>query len=145
MCTVPAHSPSLSSTSQTFRGVASCRSCTSSRSDSLLRCCTTTIGMENSSGSPPSSFIIADRPPHEVPIATIEYGTLSNLPEDFFRGRHLLITLLVCHEPQRLLAAQHQHSEHREAVVEKAVYLRLQRLVEVDEHVAAEDDVELAE
>ena len=48
-------------------------------------------------------------------------------------------------EADRLLRAEREHPERHEAVVEELVDPLLQRAVEVDHHVAAEDHVELVE
>ena len=60
-------------------------------------------------------------------------------------GVELLELALVRAEPDRLLLSQREHAERRQAVVEEAVHALLQRLREVDQHVAARDHVELVE
>jgi hypothetical protein len=51
----------------------------------------------------------------------------------------------VRHPVQRLLAAQAQDAEPREAVIKKVVHALLQWLREVDHHVAAQDHIEFVE
>ena len=59
---------------------------TESRSESLPRCCTTTTGKLKSPGKAPSSFVIAARPPHDVPIPTTEYAIYLTFRKIFSGG-----------------------------------------------------------
>src|SRR5688572_2354868 len=69
----------------------------------------------------------------------------SCLPVNLLRAVQLLVSLLVRREAKRLLRAEYEYAEHCEAVVEQPVYSSLQRLVEVYEHVPAQDHVEFRE
>src|SRR5688500_8096509 len=142
MC--PATSGALSSISQTGSEVRSCRKVASRLSRSRLRCCTMTIGTSNESGRPATSVDSAFNPPHDVPTTTMSY-ILLHLAVDLVLRRERLVASVELREPEGLLRAKRENTEHDEAVVEQLVHPRLQRPVEVDEHVAADDDVELGE
>src|ERR1700680_3400180 len=83
--------------------------------------------------------------PTMSPVRRSSTAPLPHLPKNLFRRRYLFIAFLVRHESGSFLASEHEHSEHGEAVVEQAVDLRLQRFVEVDEDIPAENHVEFAE
>src|SRR5687767_11873770 len=70
---------------------------------------------------------------------------LEHLPVDLLARAQLLVTMLEQREPERFLRAEAEQAEGGETVVEQAVHFPLQRLVEIDENVAAQDDVELGE
>src|SRR5512146_314157 len=70
---------------------------------------------------------------------------LPDFAKDFFFRIELFVAILVLREAQRLLAPERQDAEHDEAVVEQRVDAVLQLAVEIDEHVPAEHDMELAE
>src|SRR5512141_771795 len=65
-----------------------------------------------------------------------------NLPENLLWTVELFVPVLERREPHRLLATQRKHTEHRETVIEQPVHFLLERLVEIDQHVPAQDHVE---
>jgi fructose-1,6-bisphosphatase len=56
-----------------------------------------------------------------------------------------LVKSLARSKLQRLLIAEAQHAEHAQALVDQVVHSLLQSLVEIDHHIAAQDDVKLVE
>src|SRR6185437_9512438 len=106
--------------------------------DSTARCCATTIGWCTASCMPPSSRLSASRPPQDVPITMISY-TSRGLSIDALGGVDDGVRLGERREGDRFLPAECQHAEGVEALVEQPVHAILQRLVEVDHHVPADD------
>src|SRR6476660_520263 len=103
-----------------------------------------TIGWCTSSCMPSSSLLSASSPPQDVPITMISY-TSRGLSVDALRSIHDLVGIGIRRECDRFLPSQRERPERREALVEEALHAVLQRLVEVDHHVPAEDHVELVE
>src|SRR5947207_4419151 len=110
------------------------------------------VGRSYSGGNVATSPRRAASPPHDVPTTTTRYATVadpgSSSPDfavDLFCGIESLVAGFVSRELQRLLAAQAEHAKPHEAVIKERVHAVLQILVEIDEHVATEDHVELAE
>src|SRR6476659_2490267 len=68
-----------------------------------------------------------------------------HLPVDLFRSVDLFVAFLIRGKSERFLAAECEDAERGQAVVEKCEHSRLESFVEVNENVAAENDVELAE
>src|SRR5712672_1960838 len=64
-----------------------------------------------------------------------------HLAVQLLRRAELLVARLVLRELERFLAAERQDAEHHQRIIEQRVHPVLQRLVEVDEHVATEDHV----
>src|SRR4029079_2177742 len=112
--------------------------------ESTDRCCATTIGWCTASGSPSSRRLTAPSPPQDVPIAMMSY-TSRGLPVDALFPVQLLVAVGEAREVDRLLVAERQDAEGVEALEEELVDAILQRLVEVDHHVAAEAHVGLVE
>ena len=132
-------------TSTTVRRVWRRRSAASeSRSASGAGAARATTGRSKSSGSTSSSSLSARSPPNEAPTTTIPYAH-RDLPVEPLARVELLVAVGVAREPERLLAAEREDAEHHEALVEQLVHAVLQRAVEVDQHVAADDHVELVE
>src|SRR6266566_3042432 len=100
------------------------------------------------SESPPEARRAIFSSPKALPTKSPEPRSstaLFHLPKDFLGRGDLLVVLLVRHEPQGLLAAEDQHPEHHETVIEQTVHFRLQRLVEIDKDVTAQYRVEFTE
>src|SRR5215212_1519926 len=70
---------------------------------------------------------------------------LPDFPVELLSRMQFLVARLVLREPQRLLAPEREDAKHHETVVEQRMHSILQIAIEVDEHVSAEDDGELAE
>src|SRR6266568_8076021 len=106
-----------------------------------------TIGRSSSPGRSASTRLIAFSPPHDAPMHTRSYirALLTDLPVELLVRVELLVTGLVRAEADRLLVAQPEHAERDEALEEEPVDALLQCPVEVDHHIAADDDVELVE
>src|SRR5262249_36672391 len=148
MYTVPARSLSLSPASRTrSRVTAPSRSRSAVGCEPGPRCCAITIAASSSAGSAGRMRRSTSSPPHEVPTTTRSCVSAisSHLAIELLRRVELLVAILETGEPNRLLVAESQHTESLEAVVEQLVDARLQRPVEVDHHVAAENDVERGE
>ena len=87
----------------------------------------------------------ASRPPQDAPITTSSY-TSRDLPVEPLVRVELLVAVLVRREARSTPCCPSARMPNvLEAVVEQLVHAVLQRAVEVDQHVAAEDDVELVE
>src|SRR5688500_11396565 len=140
----PAANGCLSSTSMTPSRDRVWRSSASNPGASALRCCTTTIGRAKVAGKPARTADRALSPPHDVPITTISY-TLPHLPIDPIGRGKLFVARLELRHSEGLLRPERENPEMDERVVEEPMDSRLQRAVEVDEHVATQDDVELGE
>src|SRR6185503_7809888 len=87
--------------------------------------------------SDPASGSSTHRPP---PRAPLRYP-----PIDAFLCVQLLVAALEVREAERLLAAQADDAVHRQALMEQLQHPVLQLAVEVDHHVAAQNQVELGE
>src|SRR5206468_12972298 len=72
-------------------------------------------------------------------------GHLVDPSVELLAGIELLVPALVRAEADRLLVAESEEAEGRQALVEQSMHAVLQRSVEVDHHVAADDHVELVE
>src|SRR6202011_3759493 len=66
-------------------------------------------------------------------------------PKEPFLGIHYFVVVRDARVPGRLFLAEAEDAEVFEAVEEEFLYAVLQRAVEVDQHVAAEDHVEVIE
>src|SRR5215208_3415544 len=148
----PGQTSSLSSISPTISGVWSWSSGASRLSWSLLRCCTMTTGIGKSAGSALAMVLSALSPPHDAPMTITprtaprsSSGISPHLAVDLVRHAERLEAVLVLGELERLLAPQPEDPERRQALVEQPVHPLLERAVEVDQDVAAEDDVALGE
>src|SRR6266446_7482226 len=93
---------------------------------------------------PSSRRLTASNPPQDVPITMSSYTSRDFAVDPFVRV-DLFVTVCEPCEPDRLLVPEREHPERREALVEQAVHVILERLVEVDHHVATDDHVELVE
>src|SRR5437763_14583746 len=102
------------------------------------------IGWCTSSDSPPSRRLNASNPPQDVPITMSSY-TSRDFAVDPLVEVDLLVAAGVPREVDRLFVAEGEDPECVETFVEQRMYVILQRLVEVDHHIAADDHVELVE
>src|SRR5262245_35173295 len=103
------------------------------------------MGSAKVAGSPATTRDSALSPPHEVPIITISYTPLPNLPVHLLCARELLVGAFVRRKPKRLLRPETQNPEMHEGLVKEPMHALLQVAGEVDEHVTTENDVELRE
>src|SRR5687768_8802457 len=109
------------------------------------------IGSLKAAGNPPMSTRRAASPPQDAPIIASSYprpfsrAPSADLSVDLLTRVHAFVARLVLRELQRLLAPQAEHPEPDEAVIKQRMHAVLQVLVEVDQHVSAEDHVELGE
>src|SRR5436190_9047299 len=115
--------------------------------DAAARCWATTTAASRSAGSPCSRIRSASSPPHDVPIATTSRPVtgLFDPPVELLLSIELVVAGLELGEADRLLVTEAQDPEPCKALVEQAMDVVLEGPVEVDHHVAAEDDVELLE
>ena len=86
-----------------------------------------------------------DNPGRDLRYRVLSAFALRDSPVDLLPLHHCLVILLMRAEAERLFVAEAQHSPLRQAVVEEVVHPRLERGVEVDHHIAAQDRVELVE
>src|SRR3954463_10818742 len=162
------YSPSSTSTTGSFVCVR--RNAGSPSFDALCRCCTAAIGGSKSAGSAPRIIDSARMPPREQPITIRSIGVTAALSRRTADGERTRCPLSAVHCPEsldppvqpligielfvairhrreahRLFLAQAEDAEHLQTVDEELLHALLQRVVEVDQDVAAEDDVEVIE
>src|SRR5947209_20220638 len=113
--------------------------------DSTERCWAIAIGGSKSSGSAASTRSSATRPPQEAPMTTSSYRISVHLAVELLLRVELRVAVLLAAEADRLLAAEREDAERLEALVEERLDAVLERLAEIDHHVAADDQVELVE
>src|SRR5512143_816379 len=71
--------------------------------------------------------------------------SLCNLAEQFLLAIDFLVAVLMGGESKRLALPQPEYAEQSQAPVKQAVHYPLQGRVEIDQHVPAENHVELVE
>src|SRR5881394_3348199 len=67
---------------------------------------------------------------------------LFHLPVHLFPRMQLLVARLILREAERFLGAECEHTEHRQTLVEQRMHPILQLTIEINQNVAAEDDIE---
>src|SRR4051794_26845712 len=146
------YSPSSTSTTGSFVCVR--RNAGSPSFDALCRCCTAAIGGSKSAGSAPRIIDSARMPPREQPITIRSIGVTAALsrrtesldpPVQPLIGIELFVAIGDRREEHRLFLAHAEDAEHLQTVDEELLHALLQGVVEVDQDVAAEDDIEVIE
>ncbi len=78
-------------------------------------------------------------------ISPISFYFSFNPAVKLFAALQLFVVLLVGRALKRFLVSQPQNAKYAHALIQKSVNPRLEQFIEIDQHVAAQDDIEFIE